>query len=143
MDIDATSRRNGERLARKDRAESGDDEQVATRGDERPTRRLVLQGGGLVDRETVTPRGLSHGALGEAQPAPRGPVGLRDHEGDVVARLEDRLERACGEGRRPREGDAQPRAVRQAAFRWRFLSFARTRFCLSSESRSTNTLPSR
>jgi len=88
-------------------------------------------------------RGRAHGALGEAQAAPRGAIGLRDDEGNGVARFEDRLERAGGEGRRAREGDAQPQAVRQAAFRWRFLSFARTRFCLSSERRSTNTLPSR
>jgi len=143
MDVHAAARRQREDFGRKDHAERGDDQHVAARGGDGRARRGVLQRGCLVEREAMAARGLGHGARGEAQSPSRGTVGLRDDEGNVVARFEDRLERACGEGRRAGEGDAQPRAVRQAAFRWRFLSFARTRFCLSSERRSTNTLPSR
>jgi hypothetical protein len=50
-----------------------------------------------------------------------------------MPRGDDRFERARGEGRRAGEDDAQRRSQRQAALRWRFLIFARTRFCLSSE----------
>jgi hypothetical protein len=50
-----------------------------------------------------------------------------------VAGGEDRLEGRCGEGRRACEEDAQGRGEGQAALRWRFFSFARTRFCFSSE----------
>jgi len=86
---------------------------------------------------------LSHGAPGHAQPASRGTVRLREDQGNRVTGLEDGFERARREGRGAREDDPQPRRGRQAAFRWRFLSFARTRFCFSSERRSTKTLPSR
>jgi hypothetical protein len=91
----------------------------------------------------VGPGRFAHGALGYAKPAARGTVRLREDQGNGVAGGEDRFEGARREGRRAREDDAQPRRGRQAAFRWRFFSFARTRFCLSSESRSTKTLPSR
>jgi hypothetical protein len=49
-----------------------------------------------------------------------------------VPRLEQGFERARGEGGCAREDDAQLRPD-QAALRCRFLSFARTRFCLSSD----------
>ncbi len=63
-----------------------------------------------------------------------GTVGLSEDERHVVPRGEYRFERAGGEGRRAREDDAQGLGARnQAALRWRFFSFARTRFCFRSE----------
>ena len=51
-----------------------------------------------------------------------------------MPRGHDGLEGTGGEGRSTREYDAQGReAGGQAALRWRFLSFARTRFCFSSD----------
>jgi len=96
-----------------------------------------------VEGQCVGARRLGHGALAHAQPASGGTVRLGEDQRNGVAGGEDRLERARREGRGAREDDPQPRRGRQAAFRWRFLSFARTRFCFNSERRSTKTLPSR
>jgi len=71
------------------------------------------------------------GAGREPQAAPRGAVGLREHQRNLVPGGNEGVERARGERGSARERDAQ--GALQAALRWRFLSFVRTRFCLSSE----------
>ena len=80
---------------------------------------------------------MARGAFGdrtrrELHSAAGGPVGLRKDERHLMSRSQQGFERAGGERGRTREDDAQVRPA-QAALRCRFLSFARTRFCLSSE----------
>ena len=58
-------------------------------------------------------------------------IGLGEDQTNRMLRGDERVERASGELRGAREGDAQ--GALQAALRWRFLSFVRTRFCFSSE----------
>jgi len=46
------------------------------------------------------------------QTAPRGPIGLRQDQRDVVTRIEQRSERALGELRRSGEDEAQELGAR-------------------------------
>ena len=65
---------------------------------------------------------------------PGGTIGLGEDQRHLVPCGHEGLERSGCEGRRAREYDAQGHeAALQAALRWRFLSFVRTRFCFSSD----------
>ncbi|HST09173.1 MAG TPA: ATP-binding protein, partial [Terriglobales bacterium] len=85
------------------------------------------------DRQSERFSGGGYGARGEPKAAPGGTVGLRQDCDDGMAGVGDRLEGTGREWGRPGEGDAQGRGRAQAALRWRFLSFARIRFCFRSE----------
>ena len=68
-----------------------------------------LQRRGLVERNRERRGRLRNLARGERKATPRGAVGLREYEGDVVARGHDRFEGPRREGGRARENYAEIR----------------------------------
>jgi hypothetical protein len=134
VDVQAAARGDGEHRGGKNESIGRDDEDVGP-GFAQALRRLaLLERCGFQGCNCVALRSLRDRAGGELQPAPRGAIGLGEHQRDIMPGCDERLQRTFGERRGSGEGDAQRReGGPQAALRWRFLSFARTRFCFSSE----------
>ena len=133
MDVDASPRGNREHISRQQQAVRGDHEDVSSRIAKRLLNLEVSQARRLDRRQAQTGGGLGYRRGSQPQaPPPRRTIRLRKNERNHVPARGDCLEGLGGEGGGACEGDAQGRAA-QAALRWRFFSFARTRFCLSSD----------
>ncbi len=119
MDVERPAGRYVERPLRQQKTVSRDHEERGADGGHSRLHLGIAQRHGLQQLEAARLSKLFDRALRRAQAASGRAVGLREHQRHVVARVEQRGERALCESRGAREDEAQESARRSCAAAWR------------------------
>jgi len=94
MDIECAMRRNVKCARRQDEAVRRNNHDIRSHGSEAIERALVLQGLRLKDVQAARGGQLLDSACRRSQASARGPVRLGQYQGDIVAGIEQRRQRA-------------------------------------------------